>query len=74
MLLIKKILCFILNHKFVVIENLSYDAQKLCCKRCHRIFSINHSVKTILEWDYEFEMMYSGHYYVNLKNQLNTKL
>ena len=55
----KWILCSLLErHDFVHMAALSDSSQKLGCKRCKKMFAINHSVRAILPWDYELEMFY----------------
>jgi len=60
MWIILKIMCFLLNHKLVVVKG--YDtfagSRKLYCKRCKRYFGINDKTHTFIEWDFELEDMY----------------
>jgi hypothetical protein len=45
------------SHDYEVVEELGYSCQKLRCKKCGKFFGINHSVRQILDWDYELEEM-----------------
>lgn len=54
----KKLICLIFGHKYKLVKNLSYNCQKIKCKRCDKMFSINHNMKTILDWDYELEQLH----------------
>jgi hypothetical protein len=53
------ILCFAWPwHKLRVMENLSENCQRICCKRCGRQYAINHDVRVVLPWDNELEQFY----------------
>lgn len=52
---IKRIKCKVFGHRYTT--DIFYDSnvQKLKCLRCGKYFGINHSVKSILDWDQELE-------------------
>lgn len=54
----KKIICKIFRHKYAYVKRLSSATHQLSCKRCKKLFAINTSVKTVLEWDLELEDLY----------------
>lgn len=45
-------------HDFYVVRNLSEVAQKIACRRCHRMWGLNHKIRAIIPWDREIESFY----------------
>lgn len=55
-------------HKYYRIRILGDHSHLLGCKRCNKLFSINTSVKILLEWDLELEDMYRRIYGIEIKH------
>lgn len=51
----RNIRCSILGHDYTLLKKYDNNVQKLICKRCHKIFGINHSVRAVVEWDADLE-------------------
>jgi hypothetical protein len=53
----RDIKCSILGHQYMIVKRYSKNVQKIACKRCHKVFGINHDVRAVLEWDDELDEM-----------------
>jgi len=58
----KRLLCFILGHKYSVyakpVEDWGKGVRWLKCKRCKKDFVINDNVRVLLPMDFELKDMY----------------
>ena len=52
-------ICKIFGHKYVVERVLNEGARKLGCTRCNRKWAMHDATKSLVDWDGEFEEMYS---------------
>jgi hypothetical protein len=59
--MIERLMCAIFGHKYTVEKHLSHYARKIGCTRCNRKWAMNDQIKAFVEWDGEFEEMYSAH-------------
>ena len=58
----KKIICFLLGHRYFVIKQFSDGSRKVGCKRCKMVWGMNDRMKAFLKWDWEFEKFYAENY------------
>jgi uncharacterized protein YbaR (Trm112 family) len=49
----KEIICFFLQHEYVVTREINYATRELICKRCGGKFGINDQTKVVLPLDDE---------------------
>ena len=54
----QKIKCFFGKHKYEVIQTFSDGCQRIGCPVCKKEWAINHIIKSLLPWDFEFQSMY----------------
>lgn len=54
----KKILCFLLGHKYFLIRELTEQSRQIGCWRCKCKFGMNDDVRAVIPWDSELENMY----------------
>jgi hypothetical protein len=54
-------ICFFVGHKYKLAQELSPQARRVCCTRCHKSFAMSDNVKTIVPWDSDFHKMYESH-------------
>ena len=53
----RNIKCSVMGHDYVMVKRYSAKVQKIMCKRCHKVFGINHDVRAVVEWDQELDDM-----------------
>lgn len=56
-----KFLCFFGLHQYrriAGIKKLSTTTELIICKRCRKLFAINHELKALLPWDDELKTAY----------------
>lgn len=52
------IICWIRAHRTRHVRQLSEVADLVRCKRCRRMWALNHNVRVALDWSYEVEQHY----------------
>ena len=59
----KRLVCFVLGHKYHVIQRFSKTSRRVECLRCKADWGMNDSVRVIIPWSGELEEMYEllGH-------------
>lgn len=57
--LLRDLYCYLFGHSFHLSRYINKDVQKIHCCRCDRQFVIHHKFKMVIEWDSEFESLYS---------------
>jgi len=57
------IFCFLLGHKYKVIQRVSKTSRRVKCNRCSKEGGMNDSTQSLVKWDSELEEMYQeqGH-------------
>lgn len=45
--------CFIFGHAYFRIKKLEFDADKIGCHCCGKMWSMHHPTQSLLEWDTE---------------------
>lgn len=53
--IIKKLICYLINHKYTLDIKFDRNIQKIKCSRCGKKFGINHSLKALVDWDESLE-------------------
>lgn len=54
----KKIICYVFGHKYVLKRKISGTIQELYCGRCNREFGINHDVRCVLPLTEELKTLH----------------
>jgi hypothetical protein len=55
---IKRILCALFGHKYVVHRVFNPGARQVGCTRCNRKWAMHDNTRSFIEWDGELESMY----------------
>lgn len=51
----RKLFCLIIGHDYESIQRFrGMGGELVGCKRCHRLFAMNHGLRIIVPWDWEF--------------------
>ena len=58
MSMLKRLICSVFGHRYVVQRVFSATSRKVGCTRCNQEWGMNDSVRTIIPWDGELEQMY----------------
>ncbi len=67
--MLKRLICFILNHKLIVTNQVCEDIQELKCIRCGNEYGIHHGIQVVLPLDDELK---ETHKWIrNTYNRLN---
>jgi predicted nucleic acid-binding Zn ribbon protein len=66
----KRLICWVVGHRYRVKQVFSADSRRVCCDRCGGDWAMNDRVRVIVPWSAEFEQFYreNGHL---LKEQTN---
>ena len=59
--MIKRILCAIRGHLYVVEKRFTSYSRKVACTRCNRKWAMNDDVRAFLPWSIEFEEFHKNH-------------
>jgi hypothetical protein len=62
MKLLRRILCAIGRHRYVLVSPLSGQSDLIACYDCKKRFAINYSVRCVLPFDREMEKFYEELY------------
>lgn len=57
----KKLKCYLFGHKYQIEKIFDANNQKLKCNCCNKRFGINHSTRSLLDWDLELEMLFKDY-------------
>lgn len=52
-------LCKLLGHKYIIVEQLSSSAKKIGCSECDKKWAMHAPTKSFLEWDEELAALYA---------------
>ena len=55
---IKRILCALFGHKYVVLRVFNPGARQVGCTRCNRKWAMHDNTRSFIDWDGELESMY----------------
>lgn len=55
----KRLLCFLLGHRYAVVKEFGHGQRMVACKRCRNRWAMHDGVKSFLPWDDEFTQLYS---------------
>lgn len=55
---LKAVICFFKGHPIYSLVWLSERCEKVRCRRCDRLFAVNHEMQAMLPWGPEFEEFY----------------
>ncbi len=58
--MIRRLLCRLLGHRYVIVRRFSHTARKLRCLRCGEAFAMHDLLRALLPWDGEFDELYCG--------------
>ena len=58
-MMMEKLLCAVLGHRYVVERVLNHGARKVGCTRCGRHWAMHDGTRSFVEWDGEFEALYA---------------
>ena len=56
--MIERILCALLNHRYVVLMTFSPTSRKVGCTRCDKEWGMNDFERAFISWDNDLEEMY----------------
>lgn len=54
----KRIICFLFNHKYALKREVSIGIREIYCKRCNSEFAMNDFLGTVLPMDPEFRRLH----------------
>jgi hypothetical protein len=57
---LKKLICALVGHRYVVQRVFSPTSRKVCCTRCGKEWGMNDSVRAFVPWDGELEQLYQN--------------
>ena len=57
---LKRVLCLIFGHKYVLTQQLSNQSRRIACIRCHEMFAMNDDVRAVVPWSAEFHRLYES--------------
>ena len=55
----KRLLCYVLGHRYVLERRLGFGARKVGCTRCRKHWAMHDSTRSLLDWDQDFENLYA---------------
>jgi hypothetical protein len=58
--MIKKFICVILGHIYVIEKVMNYGARKIGCTRCGNQWAMHDGTRSFVEWDGEFDSLYAS--------------
>jgi hypothetical protein len=58
MKLIRRMLCAVVGHKYLVLRVFNPGARQVGCIRCGRKWAMHDGTRSFIEWDIEIEEMY----------------
>jgi len=61
--LLRRCLCRVVGHTFLIVRRFGVTSRKLYCDRCHRYFAMNDRVQVVVPWDGVFDELYASHGY-----------
>ncbi len=53
--MIKKALCWLIGHRYVVLKKYSATIRKVGCRRCKRTWGMSDDARALLPWDDELK-------------------
>ena len=59
MQIIRRVICAILGHNYIVERVLNHGARKIGCTRCKNHWAMHDETRSFVEWDGEFEEFYA---------------
>lgn len=58
-MMLEKLFCAALGHRYVVERVLNHGARKVGCTRCGRHWAMHDGTRSFVQWDGEFEALYA---------------
>ncbi len=66
-LFLRRILCTIGYHRYIVAQELTNRSRRIACPYCHKSWGMNDDVRAVIPWDYELADLYNNMLGIELK-------
>ena len=71
--MLRKLRCWLLGHRYYVIQEFSKTDRRLGCRNCKKTWGMNDNQCCLLDWDSELEEMYEDMGYEIINPQFTRK-
>lgn len=57
----KQLLCYILGHRYYIIQEFNCESRKVGCHRCHATWAMHDPTRSFLPWDADLDELYADY-------------